>query len=129
MGETHRTQQGLLSHISVGAITGGMRLCDEIWVLHHMGFVRSLSLIAAAVVLAAGTVSMPAQQSPPPVVAPPPAMWVPDFGEVMASNASHTSFTFDRNMLSAADQFFANGDPATQRVVAGLNSITVRTYR
>lgn len=31
-------------------------------------------------------------------------------------------------MLSAADQFFANSDPETRRVVAGLNSITVRTF-
>lgn len=79
--------------------------------------------------LAAGVVSTPAQvPPPPPAVAPPPGNWTPDFAEVMSSNSSQTSFTFDRNMLSAADQLFANGDPATQRVVAGVNSITVRTF-
>ncbi len=31
-------------------------------------------------------------------------------------------------MLQVADGFFANGDPETRRVVAGLNSITVRNY-
>ena len=96
-----------------------------------MGFARSFSLIAVAGALVAGTVSAHAQTPPPPPgMAPPPAAtWTPDFAEVMTSNASHTSFTFDRNMLSVADQFFANGDEATKRVVAGLNSITVRTYR
>ena len=32
-------------------------------------------------------------------------------------------------MLQVADGFFAGGDPETRRVVAGLNSITVRNYR
>jgi hypothetical protein len=46
----------------------------------------------------------------------------------MASAFSQSSFTFDRTMLQAADGFFANGDAETRRVVAGLNSITVRNY-
>ena len=52
-----------------------------------------------------------------------------NFDAVMASGYSQSSFTFDRSMLQAADGFFAGGDPETRRVVAGLNSISVRNYR
>lgn len=53
---------------------------------------------------------------------------MPDFADVLTSNSSLTSFTFDRSMLSAADAFLNGGDEQTRRVVAGLNSITVKTY-
>ncbi len=46
----------------------------------------------------------------------------------MSSAYSQSSFTFDRSMLHAADGFFAGSDPETQRVVAGLNSISVHNY-
>jgi len=106
-----------------------MRLDQGKRVSLNMGFVRSLSTFTAAAILAAGVVCLPAQTAPPPpVVATPPGNWAPNFGDVISSNASQTSFTFDRNMLSAADQFFANSDAETRRVVAGLNSITVRTF-
>ncbi len=52
-----------------------------------------------------------------------------NFDGVMTSGYSQSSFTFDRTMLQAADGFFGGSDPATRRVVAGLNSITVRNYR
>jgi hypothetical protein len=70
---------------------------------------------------------------PPPPMAVPPAAAVadapPDFDSVLASAATHTSFTFDRSMLQTADSFFNGSDSETRRVVAGLNSITVRNYR
>ena len=72
------------------------------------------------------------QQAPPPPpmqqVPPPPAGWVPTFDSVLTSSASQTSFTFDRNMLKATDNFLSGSDPETRRIVAGLNSITVRTF-
>ncbi len=77
--------------------------------------------------VAPGTV----MNAPPPGPPPPPvnnAAPVP-FEAVMASNYSQTAFTFDRSMLQAADSYFANGDADARRVVAGLNSITVRNYR
>ncbi len=54
---------------------------------------------------------------------------VPKFDAVMTSNFSQTGFTFDRSMLQAADGFFSGGDAETKRVVAGLNSISVKNYR
>ena len=84
----------------------------------------------------------PAQQNvlpppPPQNMLPPPPPQQPyntapaalNFDGVMTSGYSQSSFTFDRTMLQAADGFFGGGDPATRRVVAGLNSITVRNYR
>ena len=87
----------------------------------------------------------PPQQSvlpaPPPQSPQPPASYgapgagygAPaaglNFDAVMTSGYSQSSFTFDRSMLQAADGFFGGSDPATRRVVAGLNSITVRNYR
>jgi len=50
------------------------------------------------------------------------------FDAVMASSFSQTAFTFDRTMLQVADGFFSGTDAETRRVVAGLNSITVRTF-
>lgn len=53
--------------------------------------------------------------------------------ENMASQpATHTSFTFDKDMLSAADGLISNGagdlsEPA-RRAVAALNSVTVETF-
>ena len=93
-----------------------------------MGIARSLSTFAVAAALVAAVGSTPltaASQAPLP--APPPGTAL-DFGEVMTSNNSQTAFTFDRNMLSAADAFLNGKDEATRRVVAGLNSITVKTY-
>ncbi len=66
---------------------------------------------------------------PPYAPAPSPAAGLLNFDAVMSSAYSQTAFTFDRSMLQAADGFFAGGDPETRRVVAGLNSITVRNYR
>lgn len=74
----------------------------------------------------------PAYPAPPPSAYPagPPAVAAPlSFDAVMSSAYSQSSFTFDRSMLKAADGFFSGGDPETRRVVAGLNSITVRNYR
>ena len=70
-------------------------------------------------------------QAPPPGYPPaPPAAAGPlNFDAVMSGAYSQSAFTFDRSMLKAADGFFAGGDPETRRVVAGLNSITVRNYR
>ena len=68
---------------------------------------------------------------PPPPGTPMPSPGAPsplNFDSVMSSAYSQSSFTFDRSMLQAADGFFANSDPETRRVVAGLNSITVRNY-
>ena len=42
---------------------------------------------------------------------------------------THASFTFDKDMLSAAEGFIDDRDSAGRRVVAGLNSITVETFR
>jgi hypothetical protein len=71
------------------------------------------------------------QQAPsmPPSQAPPPhAGWAPTFDSVLTSSASQTAFTFDRNLLGMTDSFFAGTDAETRRIVAGLNSITVRTF-
>ncbi|SEC15325.1 hypothetical protein [Terriglobus roseus] len=65
---------------------------------------------------------------PPPPGPPPPAGWVPTFDSVLTSAASQTAFTFDRNLLGLTDSFFAGTDAETRRVVAGLNSISVRTF-
>ena len=84
--------------------------------------------------------SAPQQNTLPP---PPPQNMLPppppqtygtsptalNFDSVMTSGYSQSAFTFDRSMLQAADGFFGSGDPSTRRVVAGLNSITVRNYR
>lgn len=69
--------------------------------------------------------------APPPgyAPAPPPVAGPLNFDAVMSSAYAQSAFTFDRSMLAAADGFFAGGDPETRRVVAGLNSITVRNYR
>ena len=42
--------------------------------------------------------------------------------------ATHTSFTFDRSMLESAQGMIGN-DADARRIVAGLSSITVDTYR
>jgi hypothetical protein len=70
------------------------------------------------------------QQAPavPPQGPPPPAGWVPTFDSVLTSSASQTAFTFDRNLLGLTDSFFSGTDAETRRIVAGLNSITVRTF-
>ena len=69
---------------------------------------------------------------PPPTYGPLPSNVpvpsAPSFDAVMASGYSQSSFSFDRSMLQVADGFFAGSDPETRRVVAGLNSITVRNY-
>jgi hypothetical protein len=78
----------------------------------------------------------PTQPPPPPMQPPPPpppanvpgGSYVPGFDAVMASSFSQTAFTFDRTMLQVADGFFSGTDAETRRVVAGLNSITVRTF-
>ena len=77
--------------------------------------------------------SAPLSQAAPVL---PPASYGPltasasplNFDAVMASGYSQSSFTFDRSMLQAADGFFGGNDSETRRVVAGLNSITVRNY-
>ncbi len=58
-----------------------------------------------------------------------PATMPLSFDSVMASAYSQSAFTFDRTMLQATDSFLSNSDPETRRVLAGLNSITVRNYR
>ncbi len=68
--------------------------------------------------------------APPPSSYPaPPSAGALNFDAVMSSAYSQSAFTFDRTMLQAADGFFSGGDPATRRVLAGLNSVTVRNYR
>jgi hypothetical protein len=74
-----------------------------------------------------GTVQPPPPM-PPPQGPPPPAGWVPTFDSVLTNSASQTSFTFDRNLLGMTDSFFSGTDAETRRIVAGLNSITVRTF-
>ena len=70
----------------------------------------------------------PAPAMPPPPGPPPVAGWVPTFDSVLTSSASQTAFTFDRNLLGVTDSFFAGTDAETRRIVAGLNSVTVRTF-
>ncbi|MGI4980723.1 MAG: hypothetical protein ACRYHB_10040 [Janthinobacterium lividum] len=78
--------------------------------------------------------SPPPPYVPPPGYAPPPSSGPPTqvgalpFAAIMASAYSQTAFTFDRTMLQLADGFFSGNDPETRRVLAGLNSITVRNY-
>jgi hypothetical protein len=68
-------------------------------------------------------------QTPPPPMAPPPLPgWVPSFDSVLTSASTQTAFTFDRTMLQVADGFFSGTDPETRRIVAGLNSVSVRTF-
>lgn len=98
----------------------------------------SACVAAGLVAVLAAAVPMPGQmlgesgapaQAPPPAYAPAPPPPAPlDFGAVMSSAYSETSFTFDRNMLQSADSFFGGADPETRRVVAGLNSITVKNF-
>ena len=62
-----------------------------------------------------------------------PAQNFPDaqhygFDALVQQPATQSSFTFDRNMLQAADGFLAGADADTRRIVAGLNSITVHNY-
>ena len=90
-----------------------------------MGLARSLSTFAVGAALCAAPLFAASQAPLPP---PPPGAAMPDFADVLTSNSSLTSFTFDRSMLSAADAFLNGGDEQTRRVVAGLNSITVKTY-
>jgi hypothetical protein len=48
----------------------------------------------------------------------------------MASeHASHTAFTFDKDMLQTAEGFIDDGSPGAQRAIAALNSITVENFR
>jgi hypothetical protein len=71
----------------------------------------------------------PQQAYPPPQGYPVPAPGsIPTFESVMTSGYTQTSFTFDRTMLSAADGFFNGSDSETRRVVAGINSVSVRTF-
>jgi hypothetical protein len=47
----------------------------------------------------------------------------------MASQpASHSSFTFDKDMLQSAEGFIGDGSPGAQHAVAALNSITVENF-
>ncbi len=57
--------------------------------------------------------------------APPP----PGLDTLTAAASSRTEFTFDRSMLSAADQYIENAPEAVQKAAAGIESITVRNYR
>ncbi len=48
----------------------------------------------------------------------------------MASQpASHTAFTFDKDMLQSAAGFIDDGSPEVHNVTAALNSITVESFR
>lgn len=96
--------------------------------------VACLSAACGALLLTTG---IPAQMlgdpaarntAPPPYAAVAPVAGALTFDAVMASAYSQSAFTFDRNMLQAADGFFAGSDPETRRVLAGLNSVTVRNY-
>lgn len=78
--------------------------------------VLTLALLLAPLSLAAQ------QPGPPPL---------PSISQQVASlcdqPATHTSFTFDRNMLQSAQGIIGN-DPEARRVLAGLNFVTVDTY-
>lgn len=88
---------------------------------------------------AAGNSAGPPLSPPPPYVPPPAYVPTPSyaplpqaaalpFDSIMASAYSQSAFTFDRTMLQLADGFFGGTDAETRRVLAGLNSITVRNY-
>jgi hypothetical protein len=48
----------------------------------------------------------------------------------MASeHATHTAFTFDKDMLQTAEGFIDDGNSSTGRAIAALNSITVENFR
>lgn len=120
---------GLLSQICVDISVRRTRPVARPCVQRCMGIARSIPALAACAVFSAALCITPlaaAAQAPLP---PPPVGAAVDFGEVMTTNSSQTAFTFDRSMLSAADAFLNGKDESTRRIVAGLNSITVKTYR
>ena len=100
----------------------------------------SIGLLAVAVSVGGAGAQMLGDRAPAGNPVPPPPAYTPravppeavagplNFDAVMSSAYSQTAFTFDRTMLQAADGFFSGGDPATRRVLAGLNSVTVRNY-
>src|SRR5260370_557727 len=57
-----------------------------------------------------------------------PETWMPQGIEVLGQHASaRTDFSLDKSMLQFA-QKIDNSDPETQRVVAGLDGISVHSY-
>ncbi|SEG59600.1 hypothetical protein SAMN05421819_3675 [Bryocella elongata] len=78
----------------------------------------SLGLMVASVVFSLSAVAQIPQ--------PPGAMEALE--GITSEHASHTAFTFDRDMIQSAAQAFDNGRGLTQPI-AGLNSITFQTYR
>lgn len=74
-----------------------------------------LAIMLAAPALLAQNIGVPAPASP-------------EFDQLLRGPASQSAFTFDRTMLSVADNFLGSNDADTKRIVAGLNSITVRNY-
>ena len=88
--------------------------------------VRTASLAAA---LLTSAYLSPAQQ-PIPGPPPTPITSLPQQLTSLADQPStHTSFTFDRPMLQAAQGMISTDAAEARRIVAGLNSVTVDTYR
>ena len=56
--------------------------------------------------------------------APPPSL-----DALAAGSTSRTEFTFDRSMMQFADKYIAQADAEVKRAAAGLDAITVHTYR
>jgi hypothetical protein len=82
----------------------------------------NLRLLAATTSLAFVTTAATAQQ---------PAGAHEALAAMSSQPATHTAFTFDKDMMSLADTVLSNGSagPDARRAVAGLNSITVETFR
>ena len=86
------------------------------------------------VLFAAALLTLPwialAQQQPQVGPPPPPMPTVPQQIASLADQpATHTSFTFDRAMLDSAQGMIGTDAAEARRIVAGLSSITVDTYR
>lgn len=84
---------------------------------------RTRPTLAAALLLA--VLPLAAQQPGPPLL---PS--IPQQVATLADQpATHTSFTFDRAMLQSAQGMLGTDADTARRVIAGLSSVTVDTYR
>lgn len=112
----------------------------------HLPHLRRLALPTLVSLLALSPLAVRAQQNntppPPPdssgyqpsssAPANPPSYpddnWLPQGMSSLGSHASfHTDFTFNRQMLGLAGDFYS--DQETQRIVANLRSISVHIFR
>lgn len=59
----------------------------------------------------------------------PPTDWMPaGMDQLARTAASHTDFTFDKNILQMGSALVDGGDPDTRAAIAKLNGITVHLY-